>query len=156
MLRISKLADYATVVMVYLVHHHDKLCNARDIAKETHLSVPTVSKILKQLTGSGLLISVRGVSGGYRLQRSPAAISVSDILFALDENRGIIECDKQPNDCSLSKVCRVQSNWRLISRAIEAALTSVSLESLAQPVFSNEHLQRIKQLAMGVKGESSR
>lgn len=152
MLRISKLADYGTVVMVYLVHHQDKLCNARDIAEHTHLSVPTVSKLLKQLTSAGLLLSVRGVSGGYRLKRSPSEISVADILFALDENRGLIECDKQPNDCLLSQVCRVQTNWRLISRAIESALTSVSLESLAQPVFSNEHIERVKQLAMGVKG----
>ena len=48
MLRVSKLADYGTVVMVYLVHHRDKLCSARDIATHTHLSIPTVSKILKQ------------------------------------------------------------------------------------------------------------
>ena len=70
MLRISKLADYGTVVMVYLAKHAQELCNARDIALHTHLAVPTVSKILKRLTGAGLLTSVRGVAGGYRLQRS--------------------------------------------------------------------------------------
>jgi FeS assembly SUF system regulator len=151
MLRISKLADYGTVVMVYLTHHQDKLCNARDIAEQTHLSLPTVSKLLKQLTAAGLLISVRGVNGGYRLQRPASDISVADILFTLDEHRGIIECDHQPNECSLSQVCRIQTNWRLISRAIESALTSVTLELLALPAFPAEHLQRIKQLAMGVK-----
>lgn len=62
MLRISKLADYGTVVMVYLAKHPQDLCNARDIAVHTHLSVPTVSKILKRLAGAGLLASVRGVS----------------------------------------------------------------------------------------------
>lgn len=151
MLRISKLADYGTVVMVYLAHHQDRLCNARDIAEHTHLTVPTVSKLLKQLTAAGLLLSVRGVSGGYRLSKSPSQISVADILFVLDENRGIIECDKQPNDCTLSRVCRIQSNWRLISRAIESALTSVTLEELAMPMFPAEQLERVKQLAMGVK-----
>lgn len=151
MFRISKLADYGTVVMVYLAHHQDKLCNARDIAEQTHLSVPTVSKLLKQLTAAGLLVSVRGVSGGYRLAKSPVEISVSDILYALDEQRGIIECDQSPNDCSLSQVCRIQTNWRLISRAIESALSSVTLESLAMPVFPAEQVERVKQLAMGVK-----
>lgn len=153
MLRISKLADYATVVMVYLASHQAKLCNARDIAEHTHLSIPTVSKLLKKLAASGLLISVRGVSGGYRLQRQPSEISVADILFALEENRGLIECEQQPNECALSQVCRIQTNWRSISRAIEAALTSVSLASLAKPVFPESELERMKQLAMGVKGE---
>lgn len=151
MLRISKLADYGTVVMVYLVHHQDKLCNARDIATHTHLSIPTVSKILKQLTAASLLVSVRGVSGGYRLSCSPDLISVADILFALDEHRGIIECHMKPDDCSLSKVCGIQRNWRIISQAIESALTSVSLASLAAPELSAHHAAQVRQLAMGVK-----
>ncbi|NDH08324.1 MAG: SUF system Fe-S cluster assembly regulator [Gammaproteobacteria bacterium] len=151
MLRISKLADYATVVMVYLAHHQDKLCNARDIAIHTHLSMPTVSKILKQLTVADLLVSVRGVSGGYRLSRMPESISVADILFALDEQRGIIECHMKPDDCSLGKVCGIQRNWRMISQAIESALTSVSLATLATPELSAQDAAQVRQLAMGVK-----
>ena len=148
MLRISKLADYATLVMVHLVRHQDKLCNARDIASHTYLSMPTVGKILKQLTVAGLLLSVRGVSGGYRLSRLPESISVAEILFALDGQRGIIECHLKSDDCSLGKVCGVQQNWRMISQAIESALSSVSLASLAAPELSAVH---VKQLAMGVK-----
>ena len=151
MLRISKLADYGTVVMVYLVHHQDKLCNARDIATHTHLSIPTVSKLLKKLTSAGLLISVRGASGGYKLQRSAAEISVADILFALDEQRGIIECHMKSSDCSLGQVCRIQTNWRIISQAVESALSSVSLDALAQPHFPESDLERVKQLANGVE-----
>ena len=66
MLRISKLADYGTVIMVYLAKHPQQLCNARDIALHTHLTVPTVSKLLKRLTAAGLVRSVGGVAGGYR------------------------------------------------------------------------------------------
>ncbi|WP_426741117.1 SUF system Fe-S cluster assembly regulator, partial [Pseudomonas aeruginosa] len=105
MLRVSKLADYGTVVMVYLAKHSQELCNARDIALHTHLTVPTVSKILKRLTSAGLLTSVRGVSGGYRLQRPATEISVSQIIFALEEHRGFTECSMQPNDCFLQGVC---------------------------------------------------
>lgn len=151
MLRISKLADYGTVVMVYLVHHQDKLCNARDIATHTYLAIPTVSKLLKKLTSAGLLFSVRGASGGYKLQRSAAEISVSDILFALDEQRGIIECHLKSSDCSLGGVCRIQTNWRIISQAVESALSSVSLAALAQPQFPASDLERVKQLAIGVE-----
>lgn len=150
MLRISKLADYGTVVMVYLARHAQELCNARDIALHTHLAIPTVSKILKRLTGAGLLSSVRGVTGGYRLQRSAAEISISQIIYALEEHRGFTECSLQPNDCSLQGVCTIQGNWRLISHAIETALDSVSLEALAKPTLPKRDVDRVRQLASGV------
>ena len=151
MLRISKLADYGTVVMVYLAKNAQGLCNARDIALHTHIAVPTVSKILKSLTGAGLLTSVRGAAGGYRLQRSATEISVSQLIFAFEDHRGFTECSLQPNDCSLQGVCMVQGNWRLISHAIEAALDSVSLDALAQPSLLARDVERVRQLASGVR-----
>ncbi|MBA2709260.1 MAG: SUF system Fe-S cluster assembly regulator [Tatlockia sp.] len=150
MLRISKLADYGTVVMVYLAKRGETLCNARDIALKTHLSIPTVSKILKRLTAAGLLTSVRGVSGGYRLQRCASEISLGQIIFALEEQLGLTECSLHLNECSLQGVCHIQGNWRLISQAIETALDSVSLEVLSKPALKSVDLERIRQLASGV------
>lgn len=131
MLRISKLADYGTIIMVYLAKQKNQLCNARDIARETHLSMPTVSKLLKRLTTAGLLVSVRGAMGGYRLQRFAHEISVGEILYALDEPRGLTECREDPHSCVLHEVCHVQGNWRLISQVIESTLSRVSLDALA-------------------------
>jgi FeS assembly SUF system regulator len=146
MLRISKLADYGTVVMVYLAKHPQELCNARDIALHTHLTVPTVSKLLKRLTVAGLLSSVRGAAGGYRLQRDASAISVAEIIYALDDYRGLTECSLESNSCSLHGVCHIQGNWRLISQVIEAALDNLSLDILAKPSLSAIDLDRIKEL----------
>ena len=146
MLRISKLADYGTVIMVCLAKRSQQLCNARDIAMHTHLAVPTVSKLLKRLTVAGLLSSVRGVAGGYRLQRPAIEISVADIIYALDDDRGLTECSSQQNECSLQGVCNIQNNWRLISQAIESALDNVSLEALAKPTLLAVDLERIKNL----------
>ena len=151
MLRISKLTDYGTVLMVYLAKHGEAVCSARDIALQTHLALPTVSKLLKRLTASGLLNSTRGASGGYRLQRPAAEISVADVIYALDEQRGLTECSESPANCALHRVCHIQDNWRAISFAIESALSSVSLLALAEPVLSAAHLQRVKELAMGVR-----
>lgn len=151
MLRISKLADYGTVIMVYLAKRSQLLCNARDIALHTHLTVPTVSKLLKRLTIAGLLLSVRGVNGGYRLQRAACDISVADIIYAMDESRGLTECSAHHhNECALQGVCHIQSNWRLISQSIESALESVSLDALAKPFLPAADLERIKNLATGV------
>lgn len=150
MLRISKLADYGTVVMVYLAKHSDGLCNAREIASHTHITVPMVSKLLKRLTAAGLLSSVRGVAGGYRLQRPAEQISVAQIIYALEDQRGLTECSVHHNECSLQGVCHIQGNWQLISQAIETALDSVSLKALAKPSLQAVDIDRIKQLASGV------
>lgn len=150
MLRISKLADYGTVAMVYLAKCERELSNARDIALHTHLSLPTISKILKRLTAAGLLVSVRGVTGGYRLQRLASEISVASIIYALEDERGLTECSADESVCALQGVCHVQGNWRLISQAIESALQSVSLEALARPTMHSSDVRALGQVAMGV------
>ncbi|OGV51416.1 MAG: SUF system Fe-S cluster assembly regulator [Legionellales bacterium RIFCSPHIGHO2_12_FULL_42_9] len=148
MLRISKLADYGTVIMVYLAKLEARFSNAGDIASHTHLAKPTVSKLLKRLTAAGLLVSVRGVSGGYRLQRLASEISIADIIYAVEGNPGLVECSVLPSPCSLQSVCSIQGNWRLISQAIETALDSVSLEALARPMFRNGmEIKKIHQVA---------
>lgn len=132
MLRVSKLADYGTVVMVYLARHA-QLSNAKDIARCTHVSPPTVSKILKQLAQAGLLVSERGPSGGYRLAKAAKLISVAEILYALDEKRGLTECSVHGSQCALESVCGIKGNWKLISHAIGQALQKLSLAELASP-----------------------
>jgi FeS assembly SUF system regulator len=143
MLRISKLADYGTVVMVYFAKH-EKLSNAKEIARVTHLAVPTVSKILKNLTQAGLLVSERGAGGGYRLQREASRISVAEILYALEEKRGLTECSVHGSQCALEAVCSVKGNWKLISQAVEKALRTLSLAELAMPHIDAKSLSRIQ------------
>ncbi len=152
MLRISKLADYGTVVMVYMAKKSAHLSNARDIALHTHLSVPTVSKILKRLTTHGLLISERGVNGGYKLAKSAHQISVASIIYALEDDRGLTECSGDPSACAIQGFCHVKGNWQLISQAIEKALESVSLEALAKPSVSSKDFDfsSVQSLATGV------
>ncbi len=65
MLRISRLTDYATVILASLAG--GALASAADIAERTHIGLPTVSKLLKELQHAGLVRSVRGAHGGYQL-----------------------------------------------------------------------------------------
>ncbi|MEO7935451.1 MAG: SUF system Fe-S cluster assembly regulator, partial [Dokdonella sp.] len=92
MLRVSKLTDYATVVMTCLAESGDEVLSAQWLAERSRLEVPTVSKVLKQLAGAGLVDSWRGVNGGYRLAREPKAISVADIVTAMEGPIGMTEC----------------------------------------------------------------
>ena len=82
------------------------------------------------------------------MQRPAAEISVTDIIYALDDYRGLTECSLQPNECSLRGFCHVQGNWQLISQGIAAALDSVSLDDLAKPALLAVDLERIKALAV--------
>ena len=80
MLRVSKLTDYATVVMTCLAGAGDDVQSAQALAERAHLELPTVSKLLKQLAQAGLVVSARGINGGYRLARAPREITIADIV----------------------------------------------------------------------------
>ncbi|HMB60350.1 MAG TPA: Rrf2 family transcriptional regulator, partial [Xanthomonadales bacterium] len=75
MLRISKLTDYAILLMVELNREGETL-SAHVLADRIHVEVPTAGKVLKLLAGAGLLKSYRGSSGGYRVTRPASEVSV--------------------------------------------------------------------------------
>ena len=137
MLRLSKETDYGIVILTYLATTPDDeaLSSARDVADEVNLPLPMVKKVLKDLMGSGLLDSHRGVHGGYRLARSPNGISVADVIDALEGPLGLTECTGEaPDDCNIVEVCQVRGNWELVNRAIRQALTKITLTHMAGSV----------------------
>ena len=133
MLRVSKLTDYATVVMTVLADAPSQVFSAQDLAVRAHLEVPTVSKLLKQLAQAELVESFRGVNGGYRLARAPEQISLADILIAMEGPIGMTECSAHIGACGHEDHCGVRGNWRRVSDVIEAALRNVSLADMRQP-----------------------
>src|ERR1700761_3595356 len=92
MLRVSRLTDYATVVMTCIAAHPDDVLSTAQIADEARLELPTVSKLLKSLSHARLVESFRGVNGGYRLARPAEAISLADIVEAMEGPIGMTEC----------------------------------------------------------------
>ena len=130
MLRVSKLTDYATVVMTCLAESGDEVLSAQWLAERSRLEVPTVSKVLKQLAGAGLVDSWRGVNGGYRLAREPKAISVADIVTAMEGPIGMTECCAHSGLCDHESHCGVRVNWQRISDAIRSALEGVTLADM--------------------------
>lgn len=134
MLKLGKLADYATVVMTALAAAPDALRNAHDLADQTHVPAPTVSKLLKLLAKAGLVESLRGVSGGYRLSRKAEAITVADVIGAVEGPIAITQCSTHGAGCGIESTCGTRSNWRLIDGAIRNALESVTLAQMAAPM----------------------
>lgn len=135
MIKLTRQADYGIVLMTHLAVGSDQLHNAAELAAEAHLPQPTVSKILKRLARNGLLVSHRGVKGGYSLGRDAESISVAEIITALDGPIAITECiENAPGECVQESICPVRSNWQRINGAIREALEAINLAEMVQPL----------------------
>ena len=134
MIRMTKQTDYGIVLLSRMAGLPERLFNATELATDTHLPQPTVSKVLKILARAGLLDSHRGVKGGYTLARDPEEITVTEVIGALEGPIGITECiDDTPGECSLEARCPVRGNWHRINEAIRQALDGISLAEMARP-----------------------
>lgn len=133
MLRISKLTDYGTVVMGCLARQPGIFLKANEVADLTSISLPTVSKLLKALVRGGLLVSSRGNHGGYRLGRDPGAISIGQILRAIEGPLALTECSAEAGLCGQESSCGVRFNWQRINHLVLAALEQMSLAEFVSP-----------------------
>jgi FeS assembly SUF system regulator len=132
MLRISKLTDYGIVLLARVAASpREAQLSARELAERAALPLPAASKMLKQLSAAGLLESLRGAKGGYRLVRSPEAITVAEIVHALEGPIALMDCTAGPGHCEQEARCTVREPWHRINRAVLDALSRVTLADLA-------------------------
>jgi FeS assembly SUF system regulator len=148
MLRISKLTDYAILIMVELTRDGEML-SAHALAERIHVEGPTASKVLKLLAGSGLLESYRGATGGYRVGRSAAEISVAEVIAAIEGPIAMTECSVEEGLCSQEDNCDLRGNWQRISLAVAQALRDVSLAEMSAPVSRKPNPLQITTLNAG-------
>lgn len=132
-MRLSSMADYAVVIMAAAARHcGGARVSAAQLAEETGLPVPMVQKVVSRLTGAGLLRSARGVGGGLKLARPAAAITLADIVEAVEGPIALVSCAEHGRqDCTLEGSCRVQPHWAAVNGAVRGALAGINLTSLA-------------------------
>lgn len=133
MLKISKLTDYAIIILGQMAGEADRIHAAADLADATGVALPTVSKILKMLGKEGILRSTRGAHGGYMLAQAPELTSVAAVIRALEGPIALTECEGEHGGCEQSPNCYARSSWDVINRAVRAALESVSLADMVRP-----------------------
>jgi FeS assembly SUF system regulator len=131
MLRISRLTDYATVVLATLAQEPERVQTATALADRTRIALPTVSKLLKQLQRANLVTSTRGLHGGYQLARPAALISAAAILDALEGPVALTDCAAGEGHCDIEGNCRTGRVWQRLNLAIRRSLQDVSLAQLA-------------------------
>ena len=131
MVRISRLTDYATVLLAVLAAEPERVQTAASLAEQTHIGAPTVSKLLKQLQRAGLVLSTRGLHGGYQLARPATQISAAAILDALEGPLALTDCSVAHGHCDIEDSCRVGRVWQRLNLTIRRSLGDVSLAQLA-------------------------
>lgn len=133
MLRISKLTDYAMLIVSAMAKTPDIVVSAKVLAEHLHLSVPTVSKILKILAESGLVRSERGAIGGYQLTRRAHEISVADVITAMEGDLAMTTCCSSRH-CAIDSVCALRQNWRKINDKVRHLLAGLTILDMSRPI----------------------
>lgn len=132
MLRVTKLTDYATLVMTVLAAAPDAVLSAAELADRAGIELPTAAKVLKPLAQAGLVEGFRGANGGYRLARDAREISLAAIVEAMEGPLAMTECSIHEGQCGIEDSCQVRGNWRRVNDVIAAALRDISLHQMTQ------------------------
>lgn len=134
MLRIGKMTDYAMLIMSQMAKKPGAILSASALAEALHLSVPTVSKILKMLSDANLVNSIRGAEGGYLLSKPAIEISVADIIAAMEGNLAMTECCESSGLCGIDSMCTMRDNWKKINKMVNAMLSTFTIEDMLKPL----------------------
>ncbi|MBD3816671.1 MAG: SUF system Fe-S cluster assembly regulator, partial [Halothiobacillus sp.] len=116
MLKISRMSDYAIVLLTAMARTEAAQSTARVLAVDTGLTLPTVGKLLKMLSAGGLLLSQQGRNGGYRLARAANEISLANIIEAIDGPIALTECFTVDHDCDREANCGLRPHWQAINQ----------------------------------------
>jgi len=133
MIILSKLADYGVIVATHLAADPQRQATAAALAAETRLPPATVAKLLKALAHAGLVTATRGATGGYRLARRAGAISIAEVVAAIDGDIGMTQCSIHVDDCARTTFCPTRPHWAAINRAVGEALSAISLDEMITP-----------------------
>jgi len=126
----NKMTDYSVVIMAHFARHELATMSAMEVAAATHISPATVGKLLKLLTQHGLLVSQRGVRGGYRLNRSFGVISLADVIEAIEGPVELTECCQATGGCQLRAICATRDSFIQVNEIVHRALRQVPLAQM--------------------------
>ena len=131
-MKLSKLTDYAVVLLSFLSQTRKGPQSANALADDTGIPAPTVAKLMKLLAKAELVTSTRGTAGGYALQGAADVISVADIIAAIEGPIALTACVEESDDlCAVESTCGVAGNWESVNAAVRTALEQVKLDDMA-------------------------
>ena len=118
------------IALRHLAQHHDESVSAREIADHYNIPAELLAKVLQRLARKGLLVSQQGTNGGYILARDPSAISIVDVVEALEGPISITPCERG-EDCQQLQMCSVRDPLLKIKAKVVRVLGDTSIYELA-------------------------
>ncbi|MGI4787296.1 MAG: RrF2 family transcriptional regulator [Janthinobacterium lividum] len=132
MLSLSKRADYALLALSHLAatqaSEPARLVNTKEIAEQYEIPAELLAKLLQTLARTGIVVSHPGPTGGYRLLRAPSAISIAEIVTAIDGPLSILPCSNgQGITCKQFSRCTIRDPLAEIERRVKSLLMEITL-----------------------------
>jgi Rrf2 family protein len=127
---VTRETDYAVRCVLYLAREKDLVANVTEIAHAMHIPKTFLAKILQRLVRQGIVGSLRGMHGGFRLAKNTADISLLDIMEAIQGPAGINVCAVNSKRCKMSSSCAVHPVWVDIRREVERRLKKETIDKL--------------------------
>ncbi len=134
MLRISKKVEYGLLSLQYMAHKSKAVVSAKEIAEQYDISFEFLAKTMQSLARTGFIHSYQGVRGGYVLACDPDAVSVGDIIKAIEGRPVIVECVDGGDQCNCQvfSKCTIKNPMHKIQEKIDDLLGSMTLTELVE------------------------
>lgn len=132
-LKVSRKIDYALRAMIHLAGlPHGRLVSHKELADRLSLPKDFTAKIMKTLSERGLVSSVRGPHGGFKLAKSPQCISMLDVIEATEGPVSLNVCLDSKSSCAVSESCTMYDVWRVGQEKMLDVYRTATLASLAE------------------------
>jgi Rrf2 family protein len=131
MMRIARHTDYAARLLLHLCSLGEgQSASIAEIAEQRLLPLPFIRRMVARLVTAGLLTTTRGKNGGIQLGRSPAEITLADVVMAMEGTIALNDCVHLPDACPFMNSCPVQKAWTDVSQALTKHLASITFAAL--------------------------
>lgn len=132
-MHLSTRMRYGTRALLHLALHEEQgPCSVGEVAEALGLSAKYLEALLNALRRAGLVQSLRGAGGGYKLARSPEEITLRDAFWALEGLEGFVPCTTSPEACPQADLCVMQEVWSGLYATCLDFLASYTLADLAR------------------------
>ena len=131
-MKISTKGKYGLRAMIDLAQYSEQeAVSISSIAQRQKISESYLEQLVAKLKKAGLVVSIRGAAGGYRLARPAAGISVGDVLRALEGDVRAVICTAQTEEgCEGEELCVTKYVWQRINESIEKSVDEMMLDQL--------------------------
>lgn len=143
-MQLSTRTRYGARALIYLaLQEGQRLASVGEMADALNVSAKYLEALLNALRRAGLVQSLRGANGGYRLARLAGEITLKDVFEALEGSEGFVPCTTSPEACPQADACVMQEVWAAFYATCLDFLASYTLADLARSARQRQEDQAL-------------